>query len=55
MAVSLIALAGGICWIALLTFAWLLCRAAKWGDEHGVQDRALPVSHDRLPPVAQRR
>jgi hypothetical protein len=55
MAVSLIALAAGICWIALFTFAWLLCRAAKLGDENCLDHSVPSMSDDRLPSVAQRR
>jgi hypothetical protein len=52
---SLIAVVGVICWAVLLTFVWLLCRAAKRSDETSTYDHVAPMRSDRLPSVAERR
>ena len=52
---TLIAVAVGMCWSGILFLGWLLCRAAKRGDEGGTSAKVLPLRPERRVSAAQRR
>ena len=51
---TLISLVAGMCWIGILVLGWMLCRAAKHGDEASMRGSLTPLSTERLPHAAQR-
>ena len=51
---ALIAVAVGVCWVCTLALGWLLCRAAKRGDEQPVSARVIPFERERQSAAAGR-